>query len=554
VISEFKCKTNQGMDEVDLTMSDLPSNVVEGSSRSWVQVTGDIMAPALNNLNNLVPMPTGCGEQNMVGLVPNIYLLNYLDETKDNAKLREKAIRHMQIGYERQQKYRRKDGSYSIWGQRDREGSTWLTAFVVKAFSEASKYIKVDTQKLRHSIEWLIRHTTDGCFDKIGYTHQSSLKGGASKSDSLTPFVLTALLEADQVLMSDPFAFRMSRGNSFPALVKGLECALKKEAQAEDDIYRKTLLAYVARAMLKSGAVGEEPPELLKLEQEIDAAANKTDTTVHWKQEYLYSTSLYKWSTSFSVELTAYNVLRLLLKDDKTTASKAVKWLARQRNSQGGFRSTQDTVVALQALSQFASKVDKIEPNLDFKIVADESNDILEGVINTDNKLLLQDESVPENLVRSTITAELTGIGCGLVQRVVRYNIEEPKPDAPAFELTVAHTAAEKGFADIKICMTYKGNREEREMALLELELLSGFVPHMAENLMNEIGSHVSQVEFHEKKNRLFLYIDKVPEKEHCIQLKAKEMYKFEERKPAAAVLLDYYQTDERVEILYAEK
>ena len=36
------------------------------------------MAPALENVGNLVRLPTGCGEQNMVGLVPNIYLLDYL--------------------------------------------------------------------------------------------------------------------------------------------------------------------------------------------------------------------------------------------------------------------------------------------------------------------------------------------------------------------------------------------------------------------------------------------------------------------------------------------
>ena len=35
-------------------------------------------------------------------------------------------------------------GAYSIWGGDDKkDGSTWLTAFVVKVFSQASKYIKV---------------------------------------------------------------------------------------------------------------------------------------------------------------------------------------------------------------------------------------------------------------------------------------------------------------------------------------------------------------------------------------------------------------------------
>ena len=53
-------------------------DLVEGSARAWVAVTGDIMAPALANLDKLVTTPYGCGEQNMVSVVPNIYLLGYL--------------------------------------------------------------------------------------------------------------------------------------------------------------------------------------------------------------------------------------------------------------------------------------------------------------------------------------------------------------------------------------------------------------------------------------------------------------------------------------------
>ena len=52
----------------------------------------------------------------------------------------------MEIGCNRQQKYNHPNGAYSIWGDKgDRDGSTWLTAFVVKSFSEAAPYIGVDT-------------------------------------------------------------------------------------------------------------------------------------------------------------------------------------------------------------------------------------------------------------------------------------------------------------------------------------------------------------------------------------------------------------------------
>lgn len=39
---------------------------------------GDILGPSILNLANLIKMPSGCGEQNMLNFVPNIMILNYL--------------------------------------------------------------------------------------------------------------------------------------------------------------------------------------------------------------------------------------------------------------------------------------------------------------------------------------------------------------------------------------------------------------------------------------------------------------------------------------------
>lgn len=43
---------------------------------------GDILGRALKNLDGLLKMPYGCGEQNMALLAPNIYILQYLKNTQ----------------------------------------------------------------------------------------------------------------------------------------------------------------------------------------------------------------------------------------------------------------------------------------------------------------------------------------------------------------------------------------------------------------------------------------------------------------------------------------
>lgn len=65
------------------------------------------MGPVLSNVEKLVQMPYGCGEQNMVTFVPNIVVLRYLKAThRNNPTLEAKAIKYMESGYQRQLTYK----------------------------------------------------------------------------------------------------------------------------------------------------------------------------------------------------------------------------------------------------------------------------------------------------------------------------------------------------------------------------------------------------------------------------------------------------------------
>lgn len=57
------------------------------------------MGRALKNLDGLLRMPYGCGEQNMALLAPNIYILQYLEKTKQlTPAVREKAVEFLRSG------------------------------------------------------------------------------------------------------------------------------------------------------------------------------------------------------------------------------------------------------------------------------------------------------------------------------------------------------------------------------------------------------------------------------------------------------------------------
>lgn len=62
-------------------------------------IAGDMMGNVLEDIDKLVQMPFGCGEQNMITTVPNIYALTYLNAINDVPPgFAEKAKGYMRAG------------------------------------------------------------------------------------------------------------------------------------------------------------------------------------------------------------------------------------------------------------------------------------------------------------------------------------------------------------------------------------------------------------------------------------------------------------------------
>ena len=123
--------------------------------------------------------------------------------------------------------------------------------------------------------------------------------------------------------------------------------------------------------------------------------------------------------TSQDVEMTAYNALTLIKHKRLSEALQAIKWLASQRNSKGGFKSTQDTMIALQAMAEYTLQTTKSDNDLKLKVKAGE--DFVYD-ITKENGLLLQSDKLnldPADLPK--VTAEVDGEGCFMVQNILRY-------------------------------------------------------------------------------------------------------------------------------------
>ena len=168
-----------------------------------------------------------------------------------------------------------------------------------------------------------------------------------------------------------------------------------------NDSYTMALVTY-ALAKCESDRSEEAVQRLLSM-------AKEDEDGLYWTGDGEYGVS-----RTVSVETTAYALLALNEHGDVMNASKAARWLISKRNAKGGFGSTQDTVVALEALTKYCTGR-REGVNLRIYITAADGEEIGSMVLKGANYDVLQLIEVP---VGEEMEIEAKGEGEALVQLV----------------------------------------------------------------------------------------------------------------------------------------
>ncbi|XP_030826916.1 alpha-2-macroglobulin-like protein 1 [Camarhynchus parvulus] len=518
----FLCPADNTIsEEFSLT---LPAEVLEGSARVTFSVIGDIMGPALQNLDQLLNVPFGCGEQNMVLFAPNIFILQYLNKTKQlDPEIRDIALTFLTIGYQRQLLYKHDDGSYSAFGKGDEQGNTWLTAFVARSFGQASSHIYIDKDHVHSALRWLQKHQLpSGCFQSVGKLFNNDLKGGVDDTISLTAYIAAALVE-----------LHLERNDTM--LENALHC-LKNVMLDETSLYVKALMAYV-----------------FTLSKDMEMRKQLLDMVQKETAQLLTSQSADERSSSM-IETVAYIVLAHVSKPDSSfneaSVSKLVHWLSAQRNAFGGFASTQDTVVSLQALAQYAALIP--QEMRDVKVeVKGKGASPLEFHVHRNNKLVLHQASLPADT--GSYTVQATGSGCVYVQTTWYYNIPPPKTEE-VFLLDVETVPRQcdgvRKESDIHVSVRYVGDRGTSNMALVEVEMLSGFIP--VQSSVKELEKILLVKKTEIKPDKVTIYLEELGESSLKLNISVEQDVEVQNLKAATVHVYDYYKPDERSAREYA--
>ncbi len=504
----------------------LPQGVVPGSARAHVSITGNYLSQTLEGLESLLRMPYGCGEQNMVLFAPNVYVARYLEETGlSRPDVLAKAERLMVTGYQRELIYQRADSSFSAFGDSDESGSLWLTAFVLKTFAHAQGLIYVDIDVLRDAADWIVRHQRDdGSFQQVGFVHDQDLLGGVRGSTALTAYVAIALLEAEV-------------GNEAAESIRYLESKLSEI----EDSYTMAIVAY-ALSLGNSGLSDDAQERLMSM-------ASQGQDGLYWIADTSgLAEGQLEQNAGADVETTAYALLALLQQGDLLSAGNAARWMVTQRNAFGGYSSTQDTVVGLQALIEYGMNT-KLDTDMTIELTSGDWHKSLK--IDGNNADVVQIESVP---IGDDIQLVASGRGQAILQLVHRFNL--PNVDArpvEAFEIDVEYSADQIAVDDLlKVSASVRfipQGQVEADMTVLDIAVPTGFTP-VAESLEAVLEENAKIKRYDLAGRKVILYIENMaPNDSVSVSFTARAEYPIRAQ-PVVSQVYSYYKPHLRAESL----
>ncbi|KAJ6658291.1 hypothetical protein lerEdw1_020563 [Lerista edwardsae] len=475
----------------------LPANVVQGSADAYLFVLGDILGTAMRNTESFLRIPDGCGEQTIAMFGSNLIVLDYLNKTGQlTEEKKSRIVGHLISGYQKQLSFRLYDGSFSTFGSRDAVGNVWLTALVYRTFGQAKQQsIYIDENILSQALIWIAsKQESDGSFPSEGQIFNNVLK--------------------------------------FPVVKNGLAYLDAASEKGVISTYEKALLAHTY------GLAGNREKQKQILE-DLKRSAVRTGNLVHWEREKKPGAethpSFYSRAPSAEIELTAYVALAMLdqhnlSQTDRTFIYQTISWLVKQQNPYGGFSSTQDTLVALQALSEYGviSFVKNAQNTV--KVSSGESFSRVFQV-NRDNSVLLQQAVLPN--IPGNYSVEVNGFGNVYVQVFLQYNIILPTVNS-GFDLTLqtrnaSCTGNHLPKFDLVLTARYTGERNTSNMVIIDVKMLSGHVPVQAS-------------------------LDKVPKKPVTLEITLEQTFPVANSKPAQVMIYDYYETDEDICVFFQQE
>ncbi|KAG7454999.1 hypothetical protein MATL_G00251910 [Megalops atlanticus] len=533
-------KFKSGRQEETFILPPPVSRVPGTETKTIITVLGDVLTDTVQNslsgwvLSRLLRMPGGCVEQNLASMTSPLIATRYLDSANAwesvGVQRRQEALGYIHAGYVRQLQYRKNDDSYPPY--RNEKSSTWVTAYTAKVFALASLYGGVQEDRVCLPLKYLARNrqAPDGRFEEDAPVYDKSLMGGVKDGGhpALTAFVLIAMAEAKDICQ-----------NRVPELASSMQSAsryLSGRLSSLSSPYSVAISSY-ALALL-----GQTPSGTLLSQLKRVSASDGS----HWGGY-----------DAFGVEATGYALLTLLKLEQLEQAAPVSHWLMERVGANGGYGSTQCTMVVFQALAEYQLKQPPpADRRLSVKLAPAGRTDIIPWTFDKSNWAVARSEKFTE-LRNFSMVAEGSGTG-KIVVETVYYSILSPQEkgicqgydlDIDIKETPSIHLQGKCGQAyTLTICLRPHTETPDT-MTILDISLPTGFVPSLSkleenQNRVDKLFDHYSIDKELSNKGSLIIHLYRVPKEKRCIPVILCKEFEVGLLQPSAVRVYAYYNTE----------
>ncbi|XP_054630577.1 complement C5 isoform X2 [Dunckerocampus dactyliophorus] len=521
-----------------------PANMVPNTAvERMVTISGEILGDVLSvvfdpeGLRQLVNLPGGSVEAELGRILPLAHVYQYLETTRKwdvlggsiqkNSDYLKQQIREGLVSIT---SFRRGDSSYSMWTKR--EASTWLTAAVVRTLATVDPVVKVDRQALSESLSWLIHNAQnqDGSFsDKSSFRPNRFMAEGVEpreRSVYLTSFVLIALHRATSIQE------RILQLRFHDDSKRSAANYISQDALNLKSVYVRALATYALTLHDPNAAISIT---LIKSLETLARQKGHPAVLRYWQEPNMASDWLRPdQSSGLTVETTAYVLLTMLLKGRIQYANPIMSWLTQDQHYGQGFFSVQDTILTLEAITEYSRVIPRAVLNQDITVRSSLKGDLARVQLSQSRPV-----ATPIQVLQDDVITVSTGYGRGvsnIKMKAVYYQMTQPSHNCN-FDISIetvgagASDSASMRAPHLSACAKYKPPPNEvvteSTMTVMKIQLPSGVEAHLEDlrqfrDAMEPIISH-----YELQGNTVVIQMDSVPSDIFlCVGFRIREGFK----------------------------
>ncbi|MGB0525238.1 MAG: alpha-2-macroglobulin family protein, partial [Flammeovirgaceae bacterium] len=317
------------------------SHAVKGTLRANLTAYPTALSDMMAGIESILREPYGCFEQTSSSTYPNIMVMQYLEEYDfEDQTVLARAKQLVDKGYKRLISFETPEKGYEWFG--GAPGHEALTAYGLMEFADMSKvYHQVDQGMVDRTANWLLARKDN--------------QGGFARN----PRALDSFGRADDKITNAYIVYALSEAGYVDEIKKEIDAAVAI-AKKDNDPYQ---MALTINALFNVN--DKRATSLLAVLNQKQKQDGRFDGLSH---SVTRSTG-----KALTIETTALSVLANLKAADKSTQviHAATKYIMQNRSAYGGYGNTQSTIMALKALTEFASYAKRTAESGDIEVFVD---------------------------------------------------------------------------------------------------------------------------------------------------------------------------------------